>query len=454
MLPKISHAHVEAEYRELGEEFLSPFLDEGDLKAVMTSRGGLETQKWEVGIEPSSPAPSENERDQFDEDEGDDQDEDPAAIKRELNDPLHWYIQTIERNIGQKALLTAEQEKALARQVQPLRHYRHLEEAIREKAIKEKTGDEANPQLIAGKLVQEFFRRVAEASPMLWATGLWLNLPMGTTLKEALEDPDLRAALDEGPEDEMIAFIADALNVNEEDVWTRLADLAKDVSILPEKVLTEHGDCELRSLPEVLDLIQADLTMGRDPAFYAWSFGEVVSRGEEARDKLVESNLRLVNNSALKHGRRQQRMDLDLVMDMIGAGNIGLLRAAEAFDHRRGTRFSTYATTCIRNEIRSFLDWGDGETVLPDLAKTPPDSYPSVEEQVCHRIMLQGLMTEIEKLPDRERHVIQRRHLSGDDKSPALAAVGKELGGISGERVRQVEGKALKKLRGWWNGYE
>ena len=455
-MTKTSHAYLEAEYRELGEESFSPLLDgydpdeyEGDLKAVMTSRAGLETQKWEVGIDPSGPAPGENERDQFDEDEKDNLDEDPAAVKRELNDPFHWLCQTIERNFGGKALLTAEQEKALARDVEPMRHYRRLEEAIRGKV-----DDEADPRRIAGELVRELVRRIADASPMLWAAGLWLNLPMGTTFTEALEDPDLRAALDEEPEDEMIAFIADALNVNEEDVRTRLADLARDVSILPEKVLAEHGDCELRSLPEALSLIQADLTRGRDPAFYAWSFGEVVSRGVEARNKMVESNLLLVCRIARDHGRHRQRMDPDLGMDMIGAGSIGLLSAAEQFDHRRGTRFSTYATPCIRNEIRSFLDWDDGETVLPALAKTPTDSCPSVEEQVCDRIMFQSLMAETEKLPDRERHVIQRRHLSGDDKPPALAAVGKELGGISGERVRQIEEKALKKLRRWWNGYE
>ena len=498
-MPKISRAHLEAEYREPGGESFIPLLDgydpdgcEDDSKAEGTSPADPATQDRQLVIELSKLT--------------------PGGEERELNDLLHWYINTIKRNFGKKALLNAEQEKALARDVEPMRHYRRLE-----KAIREKVDDEADPRLIAGELVRELVRRVAEASPMLCAAGRWLNLPMGTTLTEALEDPDLQAALHGEPEDEMVACIADILNINEEAVRPRLADLSRDVSILPEKVLADHGHCELHSLSEALGLIQAGLTMGRNPDFYSWSFREVVSRGEEARDELVESNLRLACRIAVDQGREHLRMDL--VVDMIGAGNLGLLRAAEKFDHRRGARFSTYATTCIQNEISSFLfaqchavrlprqvtadmrevtqarqqleqefgrdpSWEEiaeakgmpvekvehlvqtsrisqppvylskslrgGAPVRTALAETLADPHSGFEERVCDNIMrespIQDIGGAVEQLPERQRQVLQLRYFSADGELETLETVGQKLG-ISRQSVSQLEKKAIKHLR-------
>lgn len=278
----------------------------------------------------------------------DDLDEDGAVTDRELSDSIHWYIRSAKRSVRQDALLDAEQERSLAREVQPLRHYRRLE-----KAAKEKVGDEADFKLIAVELVWQLVCQVANAAPVLWAIGLWTNLPMGATLAEALEDPDLRMAIDSEPDGRMVSFIADVLNVDEKDVGNRLTKLSLDISILPQKVLVDHGHRALRSFPETLDSIRADLTKGLNPFLYAWSFREMVSQGEEARNKLVEANLRLVCKSALEYGRRLQRMDR--VVDLIGEGNLGLLQAAENFDPCRGTRFSTYATKCIQTAIRRFI---------------------------------------------------------------------------------------------------
>ena len=529
---KISHGTPEAEYANPGQE---PSGQEPSGRVLYEDALGNATECWEVDLDPSSPArgkddeeDDQEEDDQYEDNRGDDEDDtisDPVLCDTRL-----WYPRSIRTTVDQNPPLNAEEEKSLAQDVQSMRHYRH-----REQDIKQKAGDEEDSRRIAGQLVQELVCRIARESPMLWAAGLWLNLPTGATLSEALEEPELIAAMEAVPDDGMIAFIAHLLNIDEEDVRKRWEELCGDISILPRRVLARHGNWELRSLPEALDLIQADLTRGMNPSLYALSFRDMVSRGQEARDALVNANLRLAYALAQKIGHLRQRMDL--LDDLIGEGNLALIKAAESFDHRKGTRFSTYATTCIVNAINRFIARNAGYAVqlrsevlreqkkatraqqqladefgrapsaqevaevtglkrkrvdrlLQASAAFQPPVYlyqqapgaedgvvfadilasrsPSVEYQVCHRILLQGLKAEVENLPDRERQLIKLRypsdadkppsdadnHPSDADKPPTLAAVGKKLGGITGERVRQLEKRVLQKLRNWCVGNE
>ena len=513
---KTSHAHPETEYQEPVEGSSSTISDgygregyEDDLVEKGTGPADVDTQMWEVGIEPPVPAPGGKKRDGIDEEAQPDKD-------RELADPLHWYIQTVKRNHGPQDLLGAEEERALAREVEPMRHYRRLE-----RDIINRTGRvEADPVLVTGELV----RRVASASPVLWAAGLSLNLPVETTLTEALEDPSLRVALDDRPQDEMVAFIADVLNVDEKGVRDRLEDLSRDLFILPEEVLADLGRCGLRSLSEAPAPVLDGLTRDRDPALYARRFQQVVSRGEEARNRLVGSNLRLACKWAVESGR--QREQKGLVMEIVSAANLGLLQAAESFDHRRETRFSTYATACIRNEIGRFLSdqgsdvklprhvrsamreqmrarqrleqelgrepsWEEiaeemgtsvarverllqasrtaqpaeylsesrdnGKTVLTALSKILADPSPRIEDQVCDDIMRENpprdLAEAMNQLPERQRKVLEFRYFPAFGEPPTLEEVGRNLG-ISRQAVSKLEKKAKDNLRRRLTGCE
>lgn len=226
---------------------------------------------------------------------------------------------------------------------------------------------------------------------------------------------------------------------------------------------------------------------------------------ETAKDELVRCNLRLVVNVA-KHYTGRGLTLLDLVQE----GNIGLMKAAERYQHRKGFKFSTYATWWIRQGItRSLADQsrtiripvhqteasnrilrasrrlvqqlgrqprleevasmmrmrpdrlhetmqafqepvalehqvGDGGTelgeLLPDQQAVPPDAHVNRTELTREMDRILGTLT------PREQTVIRLRFGIGEDQARTLEQVGQHLS-VTRERIRQIEAKALKKLK-------
>ncbi len=226
---------------------------------------------------------------------------------------------------------------------------------------------------------------------------------------------------------------------------------------------------------------------------------------ELARRKLIESNLRLV----IAIARRYTSTGVPLI-DLIQEGNLGLMRAAEKFDYRRGCHFGTYATWWIRQavnraatdqsrlihlpehvasrlrkvrRIEAQLSQENGLEPLPEqiaeasnikldevlrllglieqpvsidspddevpysLADTLEDNaVPALAETASQHLLGEELHQVLAMLTPRERSVITLRYGIGDGRSRTLLEIGKELG-ISRERVRQLEVAALKKMR-------
>ena len=250
--------------------------------------------------------------------------------------------------------------------------------------------------------------------------------------------------------------------------------------------------------------------IGKVPLLTAEEEIEIAKRletgDEEAKKKLSEANLRLVVSIAKRYVGRGM-----LFLDLIQEGNLGLIKAVEKFDYRKGFKFSTYATWWIRQAItraiadqartiripvhmvetinklirvsRQLLQQYGHEPTPEDIAKemgiseaqvreiikiaqepvsleTPigeeedshlgdfiaDDDTPAPAEAASFALMKEQLLDVLDTLTPREEKVLRLRFGLDDGRQRTLEEVGKEFN-VTRERIRQIEAKALRKLR-------
>ncbi|MBM3257459.1 MAG: RNA polymerase sigma factor RpoD [Candidatus Liptonbacteria bacterium] len=264
---------------------------------------------------------------------------------------------------------------------------------------------------------------------------------------------------------------------------------------------------------EVPDAVQMYLKeIGKTPLLTKEEERELAKRvekgDEEARQKLMKANLRLVVSIAKRYINRTPHLS---ILDLIQEGNIGLSRAVEKFDYRKGFKFSTYATWWIRQAItRALADQSRTvripvhmvETIskytqmrrqlIQELGREPlaeeiaaemgmdvekirhiqkisqevlsietpigdeedstlsdfiPDEKNATPAQLTARALLRDLIKDIlVDLTEREQKILKMRFGLEDGVTHTLEEVGKAFG-VTRERIRQIEAKALEKIR-------
>ena len=312
-----------------------------------------------------------------------------------------------------------------------------------------------------------------------------LKVPESLEDIEKMELSDFEDSHDEFVESEIDDSEVDKL------LQTDLLKMAESMDVdEPIKMyLREIGQIPLLSYEEEIDYAQ-----------------RVLNGEEEAKQKLIESNLRLVVSIAKKHTNRGLKM-----LDLIQEGNMGLMKAVEKFEYEKGFKFSTYATWWIRQAItRAIADQGrtiripvhmietinkikkESRIILQETGKEPTaeelakklelpvEKVKSILEMnqdpisletpvgseedselgdfveddkfanpydATTRVLLKEQLDEVLKtLNDREEMVLRYRYGLDDGSQKTLEEVGK-IFNVTRERIRQIEVKALRKLR-------
>jgi len=310
------------------------------------------------------------------------------------------------------------------------------------------------------------------------------------------------------------AYGVSVVNDSSDDTVSISDDQAADVAAATAAADESANDPIDLSIPEGIsidDPVRMYLKeIGKVPLLTAEEEIEIAKRleagDESAKQKLAEANLRLVVSIAKRYVGRGM-----LFLDLIQEGNLGLIKAVEKFDYRKGFKFSTYATWWIRHAItRAIADqartiripvhmvetinklirvsrqllqqygreptpeeiaaeMGISEAKVREIIKIaqepvsletpigeeedshlgdfiPDDDAPAPAEAASFTLMKEQLMDVLDTLTPREEKVLRLRFGLDDGHQRTLEEVGKEFN-VTRERIRQIEAKALRKLR-------
>lgn len=176
----------------------------------------------------------------------------------------------------------------------------------------------------------------------------------------------------------------------------------------------------------------------------------LIAEATEIQGRIIQANLRLVVSIAKRHVRGGRSQDL---FELISDGNVALMRAVDKFDYARGFRFSTYASWAVtRHYARSLPEefqhtdrYQTGCDEMLSVTRDYRDDGSDVEAaQNQRKAAVANLLGELD---ERERSVVELHFgLAGRDSGRTLEDIGRELG-ISKERARQLEQRALRKLK-------
>ncbi|MBA2452994.1 MAG: RNA polymerase sigma factor RpoD [Chloroflexia bacterium] len=400
-----------------------------------------------------------------------------------IDDPVRMYL----REIGRVALLSGEQEVRYSQQMERREYLRKVQASL---------GDGEIPSAdMIGRVVYHTFRE-----GWVCADALYSATYPKRKAESKLDMISKLLPVTQLPEDQLARTAADlgkAPEVLEEELRRRRVEWDLFPKQLQERLSEPGAWLENDAAADIFE--RSRYTMERE-------YNRMMVEGANAREQLTEANLRLVVSVAKKYVGRGMSMP-----DLIQEGNLGLIRAVEKFQHHKGFKFSTYATWWIRQAItRSIADQArtiripvhmvetinrlirtsrrlqqelGREPTSEEIAKDmelPPEKVreilkisqdpisiemPIGEEEdsslgdfiedqkalapadaASYQMLKEQMEDVLDTLSGRERKVLELRFGLEDGRTRTLEEVGREFG-VTRERIRQIEAKALRKLR-------
>jgi RNA polymerase primary sigma factor len=412
-----------------------------------------------------------------------------------LDDPVRMYL----REIGRVPLLTGEQEVELAQAMERRDYLARIALQLNEKG--------------AGTLNARIRVGVQDCAGVIGRT-VFITFMEGWTYVDTLYNEAYPAQpattklrmmsavlpVTQIPE-ALVRSVADGFGMTTEALEEELRKRRVEWDLLPREIqqLLDAPDARLELDDALAIFLRVESQLGRN-------YLRMVERGDLAREKLTEANLRLVVSVAKKYVGRGMSM-----LDLVQEGNLGLIRAVEKFQHHKGFKFSTYATWWIRQAItRAIADQArtiripvhmvetinrlirtsrrlqqelgrepTSEEIAKEMEMTPEKvreiqkisqepvsiDMPIGEEEdsnlgdfiedqkalapadaASQKLLKEQMETVLGQLSERERQVLEMRFGLEDGRSRTLEEVGKAFG-VTRERIRQIEAKALRKLR-------
>ena len=421
----------------------------------------------------------------------------PQHAEEELQtgeDPVRSYL----HDIGKVPLLKSTDEKTLAKKIELARWLRQIRQNYFEKY-----GRLPSPAQVVSVVLAELGRSMT----VIHFIRGELGLPAADGFVTNISDNSLRESISGVLDEQMVSKIAGKIDKPVSKTERLLIDLSLNCDLLPPEVLfVVDRPMAVSAADGSLDFRDCVSMLAKQEKQIGSFFSDIENASEEAKNRLIEANLRLVVSIAKKYINRGMAL-----LDLIQEGNIGLMRAAEKFDLHLGYRFSTYATWWIRQSVgRAVADQartiripvhmydtihqltnarlelaqeygreptageigkrvglsadkvseafqfaqlpvsletpvgGEGDSHVGDFVEDSRSLPPA--ESASRQLLKEQLGNTLSELNPREQRVIILRFGIEDGRPRTLEEVGLEFG-VTRERIRQIEAKAIRKLR-------